>query len=582
MRTVKSRAFPGYFVCCAALLAGCSDGAPPLPNGGTAGTATGTSGSATAGGSDSGANAGMANTSGGATAGTASGGTSNNSAGSAKAGNGQGGQATAGSGSGSGGSGEVVGLARPKGQLPNVPQDPVLVHLGANDPGRDKWKASIVSPDMELRHHHGQPIVLNGYLGLMGNEEFWFWDITDPTKPKKLDEFFTPNREPTGGEKSEGEAESHTVSFARYGDKFYLVTTGGHGVDIWDVTNQADVKHVKQIKLPGINYGDFTAAVWGLSWQGDYIYVGATDQGLFILDAHDPLNVTVLPKRIPTGDFGGVSAGPVDAIGNILVITTPKESAGIATMDISDPENPRYLDSIKPTTKSYIGGFYRRYVFLQFPLRVWDVLTDPSTIGSANMPLGTLNTADSEYMSFADNFMFLGHLRPNGGASKIDVSDPTKMSIKSRVWGRLDRGGINDDQFTIAIGSHLVMGDDEAPYQGTVIGIHSATPDKAPPVVDTVIPKDKATGQDVRSRIGITFTDNIELATVNAASFIVRPVGGAPLKGKWGSRMTVLNFDPDEDLKPATTYEVVLPKDGITDLVQNGIAAEFKSTFTTK
>jgi hypothetical protein len=582
MRTVKSRAFPGYFVCCAALLAGCSDGAPPLPNGGTAGTATGTSGSATAGGSDSGANAGMANTSGGATAGTASGGTSNNSAGSAQAGNGQGGQATAGSGSGSGGSGEVVGLARPKGQLPNVPQDPVLVHLGANDPGRDKWKASIVSPDMELRHHHGQPIVLNGYLGLMGNEEFWFWDITDPTKPKKLDEFFTPNREPTGGEKSEGEAESHTVSFARYGDKFYLVTTGGHGVDIWDVTNQADVKHVKQIKLPGINYGDFTAAVWGLSWQGDYIYVGATDQGLFILDAHDPLNVTVLPKRIPTGDFGGVSAGPVDAIGNILVITTPKESAGIATMDISDPENPRYLDSIKPTTKSYIGGFYRRYVFLQFPLRVWDVLTDPSTIGSANMPLGTLNTADSEYMSFADNFMFLGHLRPNGGASKIDVSDPTKMSIKSRVWGRLDRGGINDDQFTIAIGSHLVMGDDEAPYQGTVIGIHSATPDKAPPVVDTVIPKDKATGQDVRSRIGITFTDNIELATVNAASFIVRPVGGAPLKGKWGSRMTVLNFDPDEDLKPATTYEVVLPKDGITDLVQNGIAAEFKSTFTTK
>jgi hypothetical protein len=46
---------------------------------------------------------------------------------------------------------------------------------------------------------------------------------------------------------------------------------------------------------------------------------------------------------------------------------------------------------------------------------------------------------------------------------------------------------------------------------------------------------------------------------VNAASFIVRPVGGQPLAGKWGVRMGVLNFDPDQDLQPGTTYEVVLP-----------------------
>jgi hypothetical protein len=46
--------------------------------------------------------------------------------------------------------------------------------------------------------------------------------------------------------------------------------------------------------------------------------------------------------------------------------------------------------------------------------------------------------------------------------------------------------------------------------------------------------------------------------------------------------MGVVNFSPNEDLKPATTYEVVLPKGGITDLTQNAIAEEFKSTFTTK
>ena len=37
-----------------------------------------------------------------------------------------------------------------------------------------------------------------------------------------------------------------------------------------------------------------------------------------------------------------------------------------------------------------------------------------------------------------------------------------------------------------------------------------------------------------------------------------------------------------QNLKPGTTYEVVLPKGGIADLVLNGIAEDFKSTFTTK
>ena len=45
--------------------------------------------------------------------------------------------------------------------------------------------------------------------------------------------------------------------------------------------------------------------------------------------------------------------------------------------------------------------------------------------------------------------------------------------------------------------------------------------------------------------------------------------------------MSVLNFDPDQDLQPGTTYEVVLPKGGVADLVGNTLAAEWKSTFTT-
>lgn len=576
MRTVKLRAFPGYFVCCAALLAGCSDSGTSLPNGnGTAGSPGSSGSSSSAGTATSSAGTGAVTPVGGnATSGTDAGGAVA-TGGSAVAG-------SAGTGGSAGGSGPV-GFTRPEGQLPNTASDPSTVNVPREDYAKD-----LISPTFLAKHHLGQFMALNGYLAVMGNEEFWFYDIKDPKKPTQLSEFLTPNREPTGGPKLEGEAESHTASFAKYGDKYYLVTTGGHGVDIWDVTNQKAVKHVKQLKLDGIAYGDFTAAVWGLSWQGNYIYVGGTDQGVFILDAHDPLNVTVI-KRIPTSAFGTVSAGPLDAIGNILVITTPKESGGIATMDISDPANPVYLHSIKPS-KSYIGMFYRHFVFLQTPLRAWDVLTDPTNIGTANAPLGSLNTDDSEYMSFSDNHMFLGFLRPNSGAAKIDVTDPAKgMSVQGRVWGRLDvngdqnlTNGTNDDQFTLAIGSLVVLGDDEAPYAGAIIGAHSVDPDTKPPVVDTVIPKDKETGRSVKSRIGVTFTDNIELATVNDASFIVRPMGGEPIKGVWGLRMGVLNFSPAEDLKPATTYEVILPKGGVTDLVRNALAEDFKSTFTTK
>jgi Bacterial Ig-like domain/LVIVD repeat len=572
MRTVKMRAFPVCFVCCGALLVGCSDAATTLPNNNaTAGTSNGTSGSSSSAGTMSSAGSTATATAGSAAGGSAAG-TGTTTGGSGDSG----GAAVAGS-AGSGGSAEVVDFSRPKGQLPNIARDPANV-----DVPRADWKKDLVSPSMNEMHHHNQPTVLNGYLNLNGNEEFWFWDITDPTKPKQMTQYLTPNRDPMGGGKSEGEAESHCVSYGRYGSTFYEVTTGGHGVDIWDVTDQAKVTHISQIKLEGIDYGDFTAAVWGLSWQGNYIYVGGTDTGLHILDAHDPLNVKVV-KRLPTSNFGTVSAGPLDAIGNMLVIMTPKGSAGIATMDISDPLNPVYLTSIKPSKESYITQFYRHFAFMQMPLRSWDVLSDPTNIGGAETPLSSTETPGSEYLSFGDDNLFLGRLRSAaGGATVYDVTDPTKgMPLKSTVWGRLDTT-FNDDQFTIMIGNLLVLGDDQEPYRGSVIAQWAAAPDTTPPKVDTIIPRDKATGQNVKSRIGISFTDNIEFVTVNEASLIVRPVGGAPIKGVWGSRMGVVNFSPIEDLKPATTYEVILPKGGITDLVLNGIAEDFKSTFTTK
>lgn len=535
---------------------GCASGGSPLPSGPAAGgtgnttplPAAGTGGLAGSGGAVA------------PVAGTASGGAATGGGGSA--------------GAGSDGMGLPAGeMTAPAGKIPNMPMPAEKVDLD-----KDAWPQGIISPTLEAGTHWNQPIVYNGYLQLSGNCAFSLYDVQDPTMPVFLSRFDSPSYQ-------EGkEAESHQVSIARYGDKLYQVTTAGTGVDIWDITNPMAVQHLKLVELEGINYGDNTNAVWGVYWQGDTIYVGGTNQGLFVLDASDPTDVKGIkggakePPTLTTSQLGSVSAGPLWAMGNVLIVTTPKESGGIATVDIGDPQAPFLLDSIS-TAKSYIGGFYGKHVFLQGPLRAWDVLTDPLTIPEA--PVGELSTSSSEYMSFSDGYMFLGHLRPNAGASKINVTDVAHMVNERRIWGRLEFSN-GDDQFTIALGSVLVLTDDEKPYRGAVIGVHDTMPDSKPPKVEAILPKDGETGVATTSSVGLSFSDNIEIATVHPASLIVRTMAGVPVAGNWGLYMGVLNFDPEGELQPATTYEVVLPAGGIKDLVGNGIASEFKSTFTTK
>lgn len=188
--------------------------------------------------------------------------------------------------------------------------------------------------------------------------------------------------------------------------------------------------------------------------------------------------------------------------------------------------------------------------------------------------------------------MFAGRIRPNPGADKIDVSDLGNFKKVSNIIGRrnLSAGAPeNDDQFTVAVGNLLILSDDQlttsgpnkGTYAGTVIAVHDTEPDTTPPHVDTIVPKDGATGQAATSRVGISFTDNVELATADNRSFIVRPMGGQPLAGTYSVTMSVLNFEPAEPLQPGTTYEVILPAGGLKDYVGNGVE-EFRSTFTTK
>jgi hypothetical protein len=534
--------------------------------GGTGGTTSGAGGTTGNGGSPEGT-AGRAGSTGTAGA-TGRGGASGTAGTTGAAGH----PGTGGGSGGTTGTGGTASFQKAAGTIQNTTQPASAVNVS-----KSQWQQGLISPSLLGGTHLNQPAVFNGYLMVAGNEDFFFYDVSNAASPKQLSKMSTPNR------RVGGEAESHTISFARAGNTFYMVTLGGTGIDTWDVTSVTAPKHLGQLKISGINYGDYTEAVWGVSWQGQYIYVGATNNGVKVVDATDPANLKIAAE-VPTSSFGGVSAGPVDAIGNVLVVMTPKESSGIATLDISNPTSPTRLASLTTSTKSYITQFHRHYAVMLGPIRVWDVLTNPKNIGSGSSPIATFNNEYAEYSVFSDDYLFIGHARQeignSPGCSKITFSDPKSMKVVDRIYGRMDTT-YNDDQFPLPMGNLVVLTDDQSPYRGWTIAVHQTAPDTTPPVVDTVIPGNNTTAVSVKSRVGVTFSDNIDLATVNEASFILRPVGGQALTGRYGVRMSVVNFDPDQDLQSGTTYEVVLPKGGIADYVGNTLATEWKSTFTT-
>ena len=183
-------------------------------------------------------------------------------------------------------------------------------------------------------------------------------------------------------------------------------------------------------------------------------------------------------KEVPTSAYGGVSAGPVDAIGNVLVVMTPEgerrrrdprhqRPAESRCGSLPRRRTRRTSGSSTGTTSSCIG------------LKSCDVLIEPEEHRHGR-PIGSLPTEGSEYMSLQDDYMFLGHVRTEiggtPGASKITVADPRSMKVTSRIWGRLTSDK-NDDQFPSRIGNLLVLGDDQSPYAGWVIAVHQAEPD---------------------------------------------------------------------------------------------------------
>jgi hypothetical protein len=421
----------------------------------------------------------------------------------------------------------------------------------------------------------GNGTLFRGYLvmGVDVKEDsagLQFWNISNPRNPKLVSQKYDTE--------SKRLREIQGYSFTSSYGPDYVAIPSHSGIEIWDLTDIMKPTSISSLAMSKGGGAGIYNGIISAFWQPPYIYCGGMNTGIYVVDAHDP-KALKLVKQISNSTVNGKLVGGVFAVGNILYVTTMQdvESTGaISTFDLTDPANPILMDSYRGTLlteggyTSYLNG---NRVYGQGTtgyLQVFDV-SDPLHIirmGQAEKIQGR-----GGYGMIQDGF---AHTGMSDAYVKYDVRGPLPVEA-----GRCSVPGDND--WVIALGNMVFVGDDDGPTSTAILAPHQIEPDKIGPVVNMAYPKPMAINQPLSTRVGFTFTDNVDFGSVGIGSLTVKSVGGSVLSGKYSTMAgaSVVNFTPDAPLLSNTTYEVTLLAGGIKDLAGNGILRDTVFRFST-
>ena len=335
--------------------------------------------------------------------------------------------------------------------------------------------------------HHNLVTMYDGYL-LMPWAPEWaeggltLWDVSDPCSPQTV-----------GYGTSSFMRETHSIGFSSIGGRWAAVNYLGGilegGTEFWDVSDPTSPTPVSNVAVDGFLYPDAYARVsLSLFWQVPYLFVAAADNGVFVIDATDPMDPFVV-KQVSFEPV--LRAGQVQAIGNVLVVTEA-EGPRTVLLDISTPEDPQPIgggdfsirDGNGDTRESYfsnVGGGYVYYARKDDGggVIVYDI-HDPSNPQFAGDISGQGNGG---YVFVKDDIAFVGE---GNFAAAYDVADPANISLITDAFllpGDLD---------TITpIANYVVLSvDDEAnPDEGSAIAPFDAAPDTVAPPRDVGLPQ---------------------------------------------------------------------------------------------
>jgi hypothetical protein len=106
--------------------------------------------------------------------------------------------------------------------------------------------------------------------------------------------------------------------------------------------------------------------------------------------------------------------------------------------------------------------------------------------------------------------------------------------------------------------------------------------DTTPPTVVSTDPANNATGVCINKAINATFSEAMDPATINTATFTVAGPASAPVTGtvSYNNASNIATFTPASNLATNTPYTATITT-GATDLAGNALASDFVWMFTT-
>ena len=427
----------------------------------------------------------------------------------------------------------------------------------------------VINSKLGIIHGHSLLAMHKGYLAIVGSRDsgrgdgnFAFFDISDIRKPKLVARYNSP--------KTRNLREAHAYGFTIVDDRDIVIMLARDGLQFWDWTDVRAAKKVSELKLPPMRGGDYSGTPWWLSVQGKYVYVGGADTGLHIVDASDPKN----PKQarvVPVSRTGGFRIGPVFAVGNLLVLTS-MDTPGISTFDISNPGNPILQATLRQTVgySSMLNG-NKLYSVDVIP-RVWD-MSERGKIKLISDYKGPKLGGKGGYGIIQDGFM---HQGVSSNYAKVDFRDPKQPKLIGKIVSGVKGSDLDGGN---VIGNFGIGSCDHS--KGTFIAPHTTEPDTRGPAVTMVDPADGAINQAITSRLGLTFSDQVDIRSISPETLTVREVGGKILSGRYSSQTGIVAFWPDQPLSRSTTYEIDIAKGGLKDYAGNANEEGFTSRFST-
>ena len=438
---------------------------------------------------------------------------------------------------------------------------------GTAGPGIDNRARSAGSFIKDLKKGGRMVQFHRGYLYIMGQGSTTLWDISDVSNPLLLDEKDL-------GDNGHRWWKLNTDIFWR---EYSTPEISGSGFHFMDMSNLFDLKPWTDasIPVPIAESGQLE------KWQRlETFPIGTNGGNVHDNRTQDPLtDPDAILSTFPTGNLG-VNSSLRFRIGNLLFIF----GNGLAVLDIGDPNNVVFLDSLSGEFQQYTTTYHvwrHHAVFLN---------GDNSNRGDNN--LVTIDFSDptdlkfgfgvpfedspGRYMYFQDQYGFAGSDK-QGVKLNMDTGEVVQRFTAPGDWPLtfLDYQWIPLGPVIMSSGSN---GDDGR----TFFYAHQDGPDMKGPEVGFHHPFADSTNNPVTSVIGFAIAETLDERTLNSETIQVRAVGSEELVDGdvvWGSYQ-VANFAPKHPLQPDTTYEVKLVQGGIKDVAGNGIE-EFVFHFST-